>query len=120
MIEPDPASQPFPCPNQTVVYECTVDGYIGLAWILPTSDMTVLGFTAVTAIGATRNTSNGQFIATLNNRELVGDDSLLMTSTLLINPPLDEFNSSALTCTGAAAEGDRNGMNMTNVTLSGE
>ena len=120
MIEPDPASQPFPCPNQTVVYECTADGYVGLAWILPTSDMIILRFTAVTAIGDIRNTSNGQFIATLNNRELAGEDLLLMTSTLQINPPLDEFNGLALTCIGAAAPGDMDGMKMSNVSLSGE
>ena len=37
VIEPDPASQPVPCPNKTLVYECTVDGYVGLVWTLPTS-----------------------------------------------------------------------------------
>ena len=120
MIEPHPASQPFPCSNQTIVYGCTVYGYVGLGWTLPTSNMTVLRFTAVTAIGDIRNTSNDQFIATLNNRERVGEDLLLMTSTLLISPPLDYINGLVLTCTGSAAPGDMDGITMSNVSLSSE
>ena len=124
MIEPDPASQPFPCPNQTVVYECTVDGYLGLSWILPTpsSDMP-LEFSALDDVGSDRTTPNGQFNATLNNNERIPGSSPavnLMTSTLLINPPLNEFNGLAVTCVGAATGGGVNRMAMTNVTLSGE
>ena len=84
VIEPDPASQPFPCPNQTVVYECTLDGYLGLTWILPTSDMP-LEFSALDDVGTNCTTPNGQFNATLNNIELIPGSSPtvnLITSTL--------------------------------------
>ena len=119
VIEPDPASQPVLCPNQTLVYECTVDGYVGLVWTLPTSRMTDnLVFTAVSEIGATRNVS--KFVATLNSREPVGNDALVMTSTLIISPPLNAFNGLPLTCTGRSAEIGMDEMEMTNVTVSGE
>ena len=122
VIEPDPASQPFPCPNQTVIYECTVDGYLALSWILPTSDMSLV-FSAVDDVGTNRTTLNGQFNATLNNNKGIPGSSPvvnLMTSALLINPPLNEFNGLAVTCVGAATGGGVNRMAMTNVTLSGE
>ena len=121
VIEPDPASQPFPCPNQTVVYECTVDGYIGLTWVLPTSDTTTLVFTQGNIVGDTNTALNGQFSATLTNSErITGSNPVvnLMTSTLLINPPL---NGLALTCLGSAAVGgEMDGMVITNITISGE
>jgi hypothetical protein len=121
VIEPDPASQPVPCPNQTVVYNCTVDGYGRLVWTLPTSGMTdELVFTAVEGVGTNR--SNGQFNATLINNELITGSMPtvnLMTSTLVISPPLDEFNGLALICTGRGSEMDMDEMNMTNVTVSG-
>ena len=124
MIEPDPASQPFPCPNQTVVYECTVDGYIALTWVLPTSDTTTLVFTQGNIVGDTNTALNGQFSATLTNSErITGSNPLvnLMTSTLLINPPLNDFNGLTLRCIGAAAVGgEMNGMKITNITISGE
>ena len=118
VIEPDPASQPFPCPNQTVVYECTLDG---LTWILPTSDM-ALEFSVGDNVGFNRTTSNGQFNAILNNNERITGSNptvFLMTTTLFINPPLNEFNGLAVSCEGAATGGNANRIAMTNVTLSG-
>ena len=74
----------------------------------------LLRFTASTMIGDIRNTSNRQFtIAILNNREPAAEDLLLMTSTLLTNLPLDEFNGLALTCIETAIEGGVDGMNIT-------
>ena len=125
MIEPDPASQPFPCPNETLVYECTVNGYNGLVWTLPTSGMTdELVFTQGNVVGATSNSSNGQFNATLINKEPITRNGVavsMLTSTLVISPPLNEFSGLPLTCTGAGVVGSiMDGMNMTNVTVSGE
>ena len=116
VIEPDPTSQPVPCPNQTLVYECTVDGYTGLVWTLTANNITV-GFSAVSETGVPRPASNSQFVATLNSREPVGNDVLLMTSTLEISPSLNEFNGLPLTCIGRSIEID---MEMIIVTVSGE
>ena len=98
-----------------------MDGYIGLVWTLATSGMTDnLVFTALSMAGATRTASNSQFVATLNSREPVENDVLLMTSTLVISPPLNEFNGLTLTCTGRGADVGMDEMEMTIVTVSGE
>ena len=83
----------------------------------------ILVFTAVEDVGVSRSTSNGLFSATLiNNERITGSNPTvnLMSSTLLISPPLNEFNDLPLTCTGHGAETDMDEMEMTNVTVSGE
>ena len=76
MIEPDPASQRFLCPNRRVVYECriVVPSSFGLSWII---DSTILEFSA--------------------------NANVLLNSTLLIQPPLHNLNGSLLTCKGGTA-----------------
>ena len=112
MIEPDP---PFPCPNQRAVYECTVDGYAILRWILPTDDMTVLGFSVLDMPGT--NESNGIFTAFLNRSDLMGD-TFSITSILIIQR-LDSLNDSSLTCAGVLFAGDIVDRMIT-ITVSGE
>ena len=99
VIEPDP---PFPCPNKRVVYECTVEGYIAIRWILPPDDMTVLAFAGFEDLGS--NESNGTFTAFLNMSDRMGD-TFSITSTLLIQC-LDNLNASSLTCGGVPSSGD--------------
>ena len=82
-----------------------------------------LVFTQGNVVGDTRNTSNGHFNATLSNSErITGSNPAvnLMTSTLVISPPLNEFNGLALTYTGNGAVGDMDRKEMTNVTVSSE
>ena len=70
-----------------------------------------------------RSTSNCQFNATLiNNEPITGSNPAvnLMTSTLVISPPLDEFNGLPLVCTGRGVEIGMDEMEMTIVTVSGE
>ena len=117
MVEPDPTTQPFPCPNQTVIYECAVDGYLGIAWIPPSLNSS-LHFSALDTIGVTRNSSNGQFNAVLSNSEKVTGGAFLITSTLLINPPLNDLNGLTLTCIGVSLF--NNFIETSNITLSGE
>ena len=117
-IEPDPASQPVPCPNETLVYNCTVNGYIGLIWTSNATENVV--FTGQTMIEDPRSASNSQFVATLNSREPVENELLLMISTLVISPPLNEFNGLTLSCIGRGAVIGMDGMKMAIVTVSGE
>ena len=112
VIEPDP---PFPCPNQRVVYECTLEGYIALRWILPTDEMTGLGFGGLEMPGT--NDSNGTFIAFLNRSDQMGA-SFTITSTLQIQH-LDNLNDSSLTCVGVTTSGN-NVEDMITITVSGE
>ena len=112
MIEPDP---PIPCPNKSAVYECTVEGYIAIKWILPTDDMTTLVLGGFEDLGSSE--SNGTFTAFLNRSDRMGD-TFSITSTLQIQH-LDNLNDSSLTCGGVPISGvtvDR----MINITVSGE
>ena len=116
LIEPHPASQQFPCPNQRVIYKCSVlVESFSITWVLPNNDDATLSLGGTQPIGTTSNTTNGQFIAALNGSERVGT----LNSTLLIEPPLDDFNNSVLTCRGSSAT-DVNPTNMNTITLSGE
>jgi hypothetical protein len=112
LIEPDP---PILCPSKSAVYECTVEGYIAIRWILPTDDMTTLGFSGGFDMPGI-NKSNGTFTAFLNRSDEVGTD-FSITSTLQIQR-LDNLNGSSLTCGGVPTSGvtvDR----MINITVSG-
>ena len=112
VIEPDP---PFPCPNMKVVYECIVERYIALRWVLPPDDMTILGFSGVQMPGT--NESNGTFIAFLNRSDPM-EDSFTITSTLQIQH-LDNLNGSSLTCVGVPISGDTV-EDMITIAVSGE
>ena len=122
MIEPDPASQQFPCPNQRVVYECRilVDSS-ELAWILPINGNDRLGFAGNEMSGITRSISDGKFIATLTESvqvEGTAPPRYLINSTLHIQPPLDNLNSTSLTCVGGTT--GHSVMETITITLSGE
>ena len=114
VIEPDP---PFPCPNKSAVYECTVEGLvIILTWVLP-PDMTELGFNLLENPGI--NKSSGTFTAFLNRFGIIVVGSVIsITSTLQIQH-LDNLNGSSLTCEGVPSSGDRVDR-MVTISVSGE
>ena len=97
-IEPDPATQEFPCPHQIVQYKCqTLLPTATLTWRLPSGD-TLPDFTGGSSVGAVRNSSDDQFSATLTGK-MEDDDTMtdffFLNSTLLI---LKLINGSSLTC----------------------
>ena len=116
--EPDPNSQEFPCPHQTVQYECTTLRPVAVqTWILPSGVR--LRFTGASPVGRVFNSSDDQFSATLTSKmedEDPDSDDLFFTSTLLI---IDPVNGSELTCSGTAVSGTVFQGNTT-VVLSGE
>ena len=97
-IEPDPATQEFPCPHQIVQYKCqTLIPTATLTWRLPSGD-TLPEFTGSSSVGRVRNSSDDQFSATLTGKMEDDDpdtDFFLFNSTLLI---LEPINGSSLTC----------------------
>ena len=117
-IEPDPATQEFPCPHQIVQYKCqTMVSTFTLTWTLPSGD-TLPDFTGGSSVGAIRNSSDDQFSATLTGKMEDDDpdtDLFFFTSTLLI---LNATNNSILTCF-AAIEGP-NVVHNTFILLCGE
>ena len=120
VIEPDPVSQPLPCPNQRVVYKCCIlVPRVGLVWTVPTPGMP-LEFSVASMIGAMRNTPDGKFTANLTGRVDDTDpnsDNAIFNSTLLVQPPLDSVSGSAIVCEGSG--GNEVKGNIT-VTVSGE
>ena len=115
MIEPD---QPFACPHQNVIYECTVTGFTGLVWtLLPFVSDNALGFISSDKMGFRRNASEGNIIATLNVKKQL-EVAFLINSTVFINAPLNVFNGSNLTCTGTFLLTPE--LQTTTITLSGE
>ena len=96
-IEPDPATQEFPCPHQIVQYKCqTLIPLTALTWRLPSGD-TLPDFTGGSSVGRVRNSSDDQFSATLTGKMEDGDpntDLFFFTSTLLI---VNVSNDSTLT-----------------------
>ena len=121
LIEPDPTSQPFPCPNQILVYQCTADRHIGLSWILSNSSL-YMSFSSYNMTGFTRNSFDGQFRAAWISSEPVGTEGVfplrLITSILLINPPLDALDGLTLICEGFNVSHSTSVE--TNITLNGE
>ena len=113
LIEPDPTSQPYPCPNQTLVYECTADRHTGLSWILSNSSL----YMSFSAHEMTDFSSDGQFRAAwISSEPVQGVFPLrLITSILLINSPLDDLDGVTLTC-----EGSHSTSVETDITLTGE
>ena len=112
-IEPDPATQEFPCPHQIVQYKCqTLISTATLTWRLPSGD--TLPFTGGSSVGRVRNSSDDQFSATLTGKMEDDDDHFFFTSTLLI---LEPINGSSLTCI-ASVSGSLSQRNTT-IVLSG-
>ena len=96
-IEPDPATQEFPCPHQIVQYKCQTIPANALIWRLPSGD-TLPEFSGGSSVGIVRNSSDDQFSATLTGKMEDDDpdtDRFFFTSTLLI---LEPINGSSLTC----------------------
>ena len=109
VIEPDPASQAFPCPNQIVVYECHV--WIDIRCFLPINDGATLRFLGGEMRGMTRSTPDGMLDASLTGSvQVEGSDLPLyyVNSTLVIQPPLDILTGSisSVTCTSTSDRAD--------------
>lgn len=118
IIEPVPTYQPFPCPNQMVIYECRVFvGSTGLTWFLPAGE--TLSFSIASENGTSRSTVDGKFTAILTGKSDSGTDSehLFLNSTLQVQPPLSTLNGSVLLCAGGTL-GNRVEISTT-ITLSG-
>ena len=113
VIEPAPS---ILCPNQRVVYECTVVGYFTLIWMLPVDDGAAFdwGFGSRDMPGA--EISIGIYTVVLNRTDPLGI-GFFMASTLQITQ-LDNLNDSSLACAGGSVEGLVT--TMITITVSGE
>ena len=94
--EPDDPQQ-LPCPHQRQEFQCQITiPVLSLAWFLPNGD--ILEFGALRSVGDTRNSSDGNYRATLTDKMEDGvqvPTRSLYTSTLLV---LISENGSNITC----------------------
>ena len=94
--EPDDPQQ-LPCPHQRQEFKCQIMiPVLSLAWFLPNGD--ILEFGALRSVGDTRNSSDGNYTATLTHKIEDGVQvpaRYLYTSTLLV---LKSENGSNVTC----------------------
>ena len=94
--EPDDPQQ-LPCPHQRQEFQCQIMiPVISLVWSLPNGEH--LEFGALRNVGDTRNSSDGNYTATLTQKmdDDIQDSRFSYTSTLLVLEPVDGLN---LTCT---------------------
>ena len=98
--EPDDPQQ-LPCPHQGQEFLCQIMTPVtSLAWTLPSGE--TLEFGALRNVGDTRNSSEGNYIATLTQKMEDDDpntDRFSYTSTLLV---LEPVNGQNLTCIAVA------------------
>ena len=92
------------CPNQVLVYDCQVQfPSLVIRWEHPGFE--TLGFIAdIDTVGTIKGTSDGRVIANLTMNE---GTSLhrMVASTLTIQPPLNDLNSTNLNGTNLTCEG---------------
>ena len=90
------------CSNDTLTFNCQVNfGSFFIRWNHTAfEEIQFLGI--VTEVGNTNITSDGQVVANLTRRTFVSTAQYLLSSTLIIHPPLNsiDFNDTNITCEG--------------------
>ena len=103
-------SQPS-CSNDTLRFNCQVNfASFFIRWNHTAFEEIVFIGTA-TLLGSTNTTSNGQVVANLTRRTLSSPGLYLLSSTLIIHPPLKSLNinNTNIMCEGTGATGTRSG-----------
>ena len=97
------SSTPQPtCSNDTLTFNCQVNfGSFFIRWNHTAfKEIEFLGI--ATEVGNTNITSDGQVVANLTRKTFVSTGLYLLSSTLIIHPPLNsiDFNNTNITCEG--------------------
>ena len=91
------------CSNDTLTFNCQVNfGSFFIRWN-HTAFEEIQFFGVGTEVGNTSTASDGQVAANLTRRTLVSGILYLLSSTLIIHPPLNsiDFNNTNITCEGS-------------------
>ena len=104
------SSSPQPsCSNDTLTFNCQVNfGSFLIRWNNTAFEEIKFPSTG-TVVGNTSAVSNGQVVANLTRRTIVMPGQYLLSSTLIIHPPLNniDFNNTIITCEGVGDTGIR-------------
>ena len=104
------------CSNDTLIFNCEVDRFFLIGWNhVAFEEIEFVG--SITVVGNTSTTSDGQVVANLTRRTLNVDGRYLLSSTLIIHPPLNslKLNNTNITCKGSESI-----MNVTPISLYGK
>ena len=102
-VSVDSLTLPPSCSNHTLTFNCQVNfGSFFIRWN-HTAFEEILFVGGSTEIGSTNTTSDGQVVANLTRRTFVRSFEYLLSSTLIIHPPLNsiDFNDTNITCEGS-------------------
>ena len=90
------------CSNYTLTFNCQVNfGSFFIRWNHTAfEEIEFLGF--ATEVGSTNTTSDDEVVANLTRRTFVSTGQYLLSSTLIIHPPLNsiDFNNTNIVCAG--------------------
>ena len=79
------------CSNDTLTFNCQVNlGSFYIKWNHTAFEIEFVG--GVTVVGNTTTASDGQVVANLTRRKISGTGRYLLSSTLIIHPPLNSLN----------------------------
>ena len=108
------------CSNDTLTFNCQVNfGSFFIRWNHTAfEEIEFIG--GVTEVGNTNTTSDGQVVANLTRKTFISTGRFLLSSTLIIHPPLNSLNlnNTNIVCAGGDTVGIISGV--TPISLIGE
>ena len=99
-VSVDSLTLPPSCSNYTLTFNCQVNfGSFFIRWN-HTAFEEILFVGGSTEVGNTNTASNGQVVANLTRKTSVSTGGFMLSSTLIIHPPLNsiDFNNTNITC----------------------
>ena len=119
-VSVDSSTLPPSCSNYTLTFNCQVNfGSFFIRWN-HTAFEEIIFTASVTSVGNTSTASDGQVVANLTRRTIVMPGQYLLSSTLIIHPPLNsiDFNNTNIVCDGGDSSGVRS--DLAPISLYGE
>ena len=108
------------CPNDKLIFSCQVNfASFFIRWNHTAfEEIEFIG--AITVVGNTSTTSNDQVVANLTRRTLISDVRYFLSSTLIIQSPLNNLNlnNTNIVCEGTSTTGVR--LDDAHISLYGE
>ena len=119
-VSVDSLIPPPSCPNETLIFNCQVNFPSFFIRWSHTAFEEIEFIGAVTVVGSTNTSSNGQVVANVTRITFSSAGLYLLSSTLIIHPPLKslDLNDTIIVCQGGDTNGIRSGY--TPISLYGE
>ena len=96
------------CSNDTLIFNCQVNfACFSITWNHTAFEIEFVG--SITEVGDTTTASDGQVVANVTRKTSSGNGRFLLSSTLIIHPPLNSLNlnNTNIVCDGVDTSGVR-------------